>query len=768
MSKQRLDADVIVVGAGPVGLMLAGELRLAEADVIVLEKRSEPMDESRASQLNARTMEIFDRRGLLNILDEPEREDRGHFGGLPLRMDVNSAYSGNWKIPQYRTEAALGQWSTGLGARLLRGRELLGLEATGDRVEAVVSAEPGAGAAADPIRLGAAYLVGCDGEASTARRLGGFEFIGHDAAMELLRADVSGVDIPDRRFERLEHGLAIAVTRGGVTRVMMHAYGREAVARTRAPSFDEISTTWAEITGEDLSAGQLIWADSFGDTSRLATQYRRGRVLLAGDAAHRMMPVGGQALNIGLQDAANLGWKLGAEIRGWAPPDLLDTYDAERRPVAERVLASVEAQKLVLLGDQQADAVRQVFAELLGIESARGHLAEVLSGLDIRYPVGPGDHRLLGARMPGRPPRTARGALLVGTKGSSASSAIRDLVSGWADRVEVVPAELAETDLVSEDCGFDAALVRPDGHVVWAIGPDRDADLGELGAALRRWFGASSEAAGGGGHAERYSEGRKGRKGTTMSRLAGRSALVTGSSRGIGRATAERLARDGALVAVHYATNREAADQTVKNITAAGGRAFAIQAELGVAGDIDTLFVALTAGLREHQDEVRLDILVNNAGIMGGVKPEELTPDTFDRLVAVNAKAPLFIVQRALRIMPDGGRIINISSGLTRFANPDEVAYSMTKGAVEQIALHYARLLGPRGITINSVAPGITNNGSPVFDIPEAKEQMAQLSTFGRVGEPADVADVVAFLASPDARWVTGAFIDATGGTLLG
>lgn len=253
-----------------------------------------------------------------------------------------------------------------------------------------------------------------------------------------------------------------------------------------------------------------------------------------------------------------------------------------------------------------------------------------------------------------------------------------------------------------------------------------------------------------------------------MSKLAGKSALVTGASRGIGRATAERLARDGALVAVHYGSNREAAEQTVKTITTAGGRAFPIQAELGVPGDIDALFQGLTPVLREQLGELRLDILVNNAGIMGGVKPGDLTQDVFDRLVAVNARAPLFIVERALEIMPDGGRIINISSGLTKFANPDEVAYAMTKGAVEQIALHYARYLGPRGITVNSVAPGITNNGSPVFDIPEAKEQMASLSTFGRVGEPADVADVVAFLASPDARWVTGAFIDASGGTLLG
>lgn len=253
-----------------------------------------------------------------------------------------------------------------------------------------------------------------------------------------------------------------------------------------------------------------------------------------------------------------------------------------------------------------------------------------------------------------------------------------------------------------------------------------------------------------------------------MSKLNNKTALVTGSSRGIGRGIAERLGRDGALVAVHYSTSEDAAEQTVKTITAAGGRAFTVRAELGVPGDVDTLFEGLRNGLLEHAGKVELDILVNSAGIMGGVAPEEITPEIFDRLVAVNAKAPLFIVQRALSIIPDGGRIINISSGLTKVANPQEIAYAMTKGAVEMIGLHYARHLGPRGITVNSVAPGVTNNGQPVFDIPEAVEQMSQLSAFGRVGEPADIADVVAFLASDDGRWVTGAFIDASGGSLLG
>jgi bifunctional oxygenase/reductase len=253
-----------------------------------------------------------------------------------------------------------------------------------------------------------------------------------------------------------------------------------------------------------------------------------------------------------------------------------------------------------------------------------------------------------------------------------------------------------------------------------------------------------------------------------MDRLTGRTALVTGASRGIGRAIAARLAAEGALVAVHYAGNRDAAEDVVASIEKDGGRAFALKAELGVPGDVHDLFLGLEAGLKERTGSTDLTILVNNAGQMGGVSLEETTSEQVDRLFAVNAKAPFFTIRRALTNLTAGGRIINISSGLTRFANPDEIAYAMTKGAVEQLALHFAKVLAPKGITINSVAPGITRNGTPVFDIPEAVEQMAQLSAFNRVGEPEDVADVVAFLASDDSRWVTGAFLDATGGTLLG
>jgi bifunctional oxygenase/reductase len=250
--------------------------------------------------------------------------------------------------------------------------------------------------------------------------------------------------------------------------------------------------------------------------------------------------------------------------------------------------------------------------------------------------------------------------------------------------------------------------------------------------------------------------------------LAGRTALVTGASRGIGRAVAVRLAAQGALVAVHYGESKDRAAEVVEAIESDGGRAFAVRAVLGVPGDVEELFGALEPALEERTGTTALHILVNNAGMMGSKPVADTTAEDVDRLFAVNARAPFLLIRRALETMPDGGRIINISSGLTRTANPDEMAYAMSKGALEQLALHYARLLGPRGITVNSVAPGITRNDNPLFAVPEAVEQMARLSAFGRVGEPQDIADVVAFLASDGARWITGAFIDATGGSLLG
>ena len=639
----RLDTDVLVVGAGPAGLLLAGDLCASGFRVTVLEQLAEPDTASRASTLHARSMELLAERGVLGRLGTLPGGGPGHFGGLRLDLreaDPTHPYAGQWKCPQIRLEAVLGERAVELGARIERGVQLTRLTDLGDHV--VVDAR-GAGAACR--RLTAAFVVGCDGESSTVRDVAGFEFAGQDATREMLRADVAGIDIPNRRFERHSNGLATAARwPDGSTRVMVHVYGAAPAPRTGEPSFDEVAAAWRTVTGEDIAHGTPLWLNAFGTTSRQATEYRRGRVLLAGDAAHRQMPVGGQALNLALQDAADLGTRF---VTG------LDGYHPARHPVGARTLTNIRAQSLLLLGGPEVEPLRAVFAELMAFDGVRAHLAGMISGLE-----------------------TAR-----------------------ARKPSPLPAERS-----------------------------------------------------------------------SMGKLDNKTALVTGASRGIGRAIAQRLAEDGALVAVHYATNEAAADETVALIEKDGGRAFAVRAELGVPGDVHELFLALEQGLKERTGETTLDIVVNNAGATtpAGIAPEEVTPEEFDRLFAVNAKAPYFIVQRALPLLPEGGRIVNISSGLTRVANPDQVAYSMTKGAIEQLSLHFARHLAPRGITVNSVAPGITDNGSAVFDIPEAVEQMAQLSAFKRVGKARDVADVVAFLASDDARWVTGAFIDASGGTLLG
>ncbi|WP_194891938.1 SDR family NAD(P)-dependent oxidoreductase [Catenulispora pinisilvae] len=246
--------------------------------------------------------------------------------------------------------------------------------------------------------------------------------------------------------------------------------------------------------------------------------------------------------------------------------------------------------------------------------------------------------------------------------------------------------------------------------------------------------------------------------------LTEKTALVTGASRGIGRAIATRLAGAGALVAVHYGRDDNAARETVTAIERAGGKAFALRAELGVDGDVDTLF----EGLERRLAGQALDILVNNAAVFSGTL-DQVTPDEFDRLFAVNVKAPYFIIKRALPLLPDGGRIVNISSAATRIAMP-ETAYAMTKGALDALGRNLAHHLGRRGITVNTIAPGITETAmnSWIQDSPHLVEQATGLIALRRVGQPADIADAVAFLVSHDARWITGNWIDATGGMLLG
>jgi NAD(P)-dependent dehydrogenase (short-subunit alcohol dehydrogenase family) len=253
-----------------------------------------------------------------------------------------------------------------------------------------------------------------------------------------------------------------------------------------------------------------------------------------------------------------------------------------------------------------------------------------------------------------------------------------------------------------------------------------------------------------------------------MTKLDGKTALVTGASRGIGRAIAERLASDGAHVAVHYGTREADAHMVVESIESNGGKAFAVATEFGVDGvepEVDALF----RDLDDELGDTRLDILVNNAGILDGTPIEQVTPESFDRSFAINVRAPFFVLQRALPRLPDGGRVINISSAVTRIASPF-VHYAMGKGAIDVLSRTLAQQLGPRGITVNSVTAGVvdTDMGAWVDSAPDLRAQVSSTVALGRIGQAGDIADVVAFLASDDARWITGQSIEASGGQWLG
>nr|WP_236061011.1 FAD-dependent monooxygenase [Actinacidiphila acididurans] len=537
--------------------MLAGELAGAGVRVVVLEQRHVHTTASRASTLHARTMEILDARGLLPQFGTPPNEPRGHFGGIPLDLTLPSSHPGQWKVPQTKTEAVLEEWAIALGADIRCGYQVTDLTQQPDHITAHATTHTapdttsttstdgtggsgGSGAGHGGLAVRARYLVACDGQDSTIRALTGADFPGQDAARELLRADVDGITVPDRRFQRLKDGLAIAARRGdGVTRVMVHAFGTPATPRTGTDtgadagaeagagagagvSFAEITAAWRKVTGEDISGGTPLWVNSFGDASRLLTRYRHGRILFAGDAAHRQMPIGGQALNLGLQDAVNLGWKLAAVVRGHAGPGLLDTYHTERHAVGARVLSNIRAQALMLLGGPEVEPLRAVLAELITHEDVRTHLAGMISGLDIRYPITPAPgtepHPLLGTRLPHALLHTADGLATTAALLRPGGGLLLDLrgghdglqCTGWQDRVTTVTARIQDTATTTGGPGggpaggpgggpaggpgggpagglegvAEALLVRPDGYVAWTGKGDEG-----LTQALTHWFG---------------------------------------------------------------------------------------------------------------------------------------------------------------------------------------------------------------------------------------------------------------------------------------
>jgi 2-polyprenyl-6-methoxyphenol hydroxylase-like FAD-dependent oxidoreductase len=495
-----MDTDVVIAGAGPTGLMLACELRLAGVDVVVVERLAQRSGESRAGGIHSRTLEVLDQRGILDrFLAEGELQPVGHFSGLYLDFDESeSRHPYPLMILQSAIERLLEEWAAELGVRVRRSSEVSGIR----QDEGGVTVELSTGQAA-PATLRARYLVGCDGGRSTVRKLAGIDFPGTEATMTALIGDVELPDLPEdyvwvRRTPGGDYS-AIAFEPGWF-RVITSEFDRVA-DRDEPVTLEQLRESLVRVAGSDFGMRNPRWISRFSDAARQAAQYRKGRVLLAGDAAHIHFPAGGQGLNMGVQDAVNLGWKLASVVRGQAPESLLDSYHAERHPVAERVLHNTRAQSALVRPGPQTDALRDVFGSLMVFDDVNQYLRHLLTALDIRYPVD-GDHPLVGRRVPDAGLKSSEGAacvyellhaarpVLLELRGSTEVTAA---ARGWADRVDLVEARSEDehwpVPAIGDIPAPAALLIRPDGHVAWAAAAGGTPDTSALKAALATWCG---------------------------------------------------------------------------------------------------------------------------------------------------------------------------------------------------------------------------------------------------------------------------------------
>jgi 3-(3-hydroxy-phenyl)propionate hydroxylase len=479
------DPAVVVVGGGPTGLMLGAELTLAGVDVVVVEKQADPERVGAgALGLHARTLEVFDQRGIVDRFLEagtPAQVNgfagvRFDIGGFPSRHPYGLA------LAQKHTERILQGWASELGVRVVRGVEVTGFTDDGSGVDVGLD---------DGRTLRASHLVGCDGGRSLVRKAAGIGFPGADPTISHLIAEAEVTETPPWGLHAHDIGThAFSRAEGGRVGILV----TERELGSGEPTLDGLRQALIAHDGTDYGVHDPGWITRFTDTTRQADAYRRGRVLLAGDAAHIHYPAGGFGISLGVQDAVNLGWKLAEVVRGTAPDALLDTYHAERHPVAAGLVRYTMATVALARRDERTQALGSIVTELVGLPEARLAIAGEMSGLAVRYDLGDG-HPLLGRRMPDLDLVTHDGPSRVYAWLHDARPLLLDLgrpggieAGPWADRVRVVRAASDgpwELPVIGAVPAPAAVLVRPDGHVAW-VGDGSDAGLVD---ALTTWFG---------------------------------------------------------------------------------------------------------------------------------------------------------------------------------------------------------------------------------------------------------------------------------------
>jgi 3-(3-hydroxy-phenyl)propionate hydroxylase len=497
LTPDELTHAVVIAGGGPTGMMLAGELALAGVDVAIVERRaSQDLVGSRSRGLHSRTIEVLDQRGIANrFLSQGTVAQIAGFSGIRLDIsDFPTRHPYGLALLQNRFEEILAGWVDELAVPIYRGRDVTGFAQNGTGVDVELS---------DGQSLRTDFLVGCDGGRSVIRKAAGIEFPGWDPSVSSLIAEAEMSEEPEfgirhddngtQAIGRLEDGKRVGV-------VVSERYA----GQTGEPTLGDLSRALIAVWGTDYGVHSPTWISRFTDMTRQAATYRTERVLLAGDAAHVHYPVGGQGLNTGVQDAVNLGWKLAQVVNQISPDSLLDTYQAERHPVAARVLRTNMAQTPLTRSDARIDALRDHVSELLGMDEPRKRFGAMMSGLDIHYDLGEG-HPLLGRRMPDLDLLTAGGPLRVFTLLHGARPVLLNLgepggfdLTPWADRVLLTDAKHPgpwELPVLGAVPAPVAVLIRPDGHVAW-VGDGTDSGLPD---ALTTWFGPPAKL--GRGHA---------------------------------------------------------------------------------------------------------------------------------------------------------------------------------------------------------------------------------------------------------------------------